>query len=239
MSTIILIHGAWHGSWCWYKLIPLLESKGHRVIAPNLPSHGIDRTPIVDISLISYVNRIKKLLEKQVDPVTIVAHSMGGIVLSELAELYPDKIYKSVYLAAFLLQNKESLMSIAQLDRDSLILPKLKIDKSNMIATFLFNDIKDVFYHDCSEEDITLASLNLTPQALNPLNTPIKISNSKFEKVPRIYIETLQDKAISNVLQKQMYTKIQPDELISINSGHSPFFAEVELLAEHINRLCV
>ena len=42
MSTYLLIHGAWHGAWCWFKIIPYLENKGHKVITPNLPGHGID-----------------------------------------------------------------------------------------------------------------------------------------------------------------------------------------------------
>ncbi len=42
MSTYVLIHGAWHGGWCWNKVVPLLEQAGHKVIAPDLPSHGKD-----------------------------------------------------------------------------------------------------------------------------------------------------------------------------------------------------
>ncbi len=62
MSTYILIHGSWHGAWCWHKVIPLLEASGHKVIAPDLPAHGHDRTPIADISLNSYVECIDDIL---------------------------------------------------------------------------------------------------------------------------------------------------------------------------------
>jgi len=51
MSTYLLIHGSWHGGWCWYKVLPRLEKAGHRVVAPDLPSLGTDRTPIAQISL--------------------------------------------------------------------------------------------------------------------------------------------------------------------------------------------
>ncbi len=43
MSTYVLIHGAWHGSWCWDKVVPLLKKKGHKVEAPDLPGHGRDK----------------------------------------------------------------------------------------------------------------------------------------------------------------------------------------------------
>lgn len=51
MSTYLLIHGAWHGGWCWYRVLPRLQKAGNRVITPDLPSLGIDRTPIAQISL--------------------------------------------------------------------------------------------------------------------------------------------------------------------------------------------
>ena len=46
MTTFVLIHGAWHGGWCWEKVAPLLEARGHRVLAPDLPGHGANRTPL-------------------------------------------------------------------------------------------------------------------------------------------------------------------------------------------------
>ena len=56
-KTFILIHGAWHGAWCWHKLIPLLEASGARVIAPDLPSMGDDTTPPAVITLDYWVQR--------------------------------------------------------------------------------------------------------------------------------------------------------------------------------------
>ena len=50
-ATLILIHGAWHGAWCWQRLAPLLEAQGRRVVAPDLPSMGEDQTPATDVTL--------------------------------------------------------------------------------------------------------------------------------------------------------------------------------------------
>jgi pimeloyl-ACP methyl ester carboxylesterase len=49
MSTFVLVHGAWHGAWCWYKIIPLLEEAGQKVVALDLPSLGMDRTSIAAV----------------------------------------------------------------------------------------------------------------------------------------------------------------------------------------------
>ena len=64
MSTYILIHGSWHGAWCWDKVVPLLKAKGHTVFTPDLPGHGQDKTPIPAITLQSYSERIGDILNK-------------------------------------------------------------------------------------------------------------------------------------------------------------------------------
>ena len=92
MSTYLLIHGAWHGAWCWYKVIPRLERAGHRVVAPDLPSLGIDRTPVAQISLDTWTDSICGLLDAQDEPVILVGHSRGGILISQAAEKRPEKI---------------------------------------------------------------------------------------------------------------------------------------------------
>ncbi|MBA3922407.1 MAG: alpha/beta fold hydrolase, partial [Nostocaceae cyanobacterium] len=110
MSTCILIHGAWHSSWCWNKVATLLEQAGHKVIAPDLPSHGKDKTPIREVTLQSYTDRICEILTELIEPVILVGHSMGGLVITQVAEQCPDKIEKLVYLCAFLPGNGESLL---------------------------------------------------------------------------------------------------------------------------------
>jgi len=58
MSTYVMVHGAWHGAWCWYKVVPLLQRAGHTVVAPDLPSLGRDRTPMGEVSLATWVDHI-------------------------------------------------------------------------------------------------------------------------------------------------------------------------------------
>ena len=78
MSNYVLIHGAWHGAWCWYKMLPLLKRVGHDVIAPDLPGLGKDMTPIDQISLESWTKGICEIVVAQPNPVVLVGHSRGG-----------------------------------------------------------------------------------------------------------------------------------------------------------------
>ena len=63
MSPFVLIHGAWQGGWCWDKTVPWLEKRGHTVLAPDLPGHGRDRTPLSMVSLSSYVDSVCKIVD--------------------------------------------------------------------------------------------------------------------------------------------------------------------------------
>ncbi|WP_461056300.1 alpha/beta fold hydrolase [Spirosoma arcticum] len=57
MITFVLVHGAWHGAWCWKKVTPLLEANGNRVLVPDLPGHGVDKTPPATVTLDDYVKK--------------------------------------------------------------------------------------------------------------------------------------------------------------------------------------
>jgi len=67
MSTYILIHGAWHGAWCWNKVVSLLEKEGHAVVAPDLPGHGDDKTPIAKVTLRAYADCVCEVINIQSD----------------------------------------------------------------------------------------------------------------------------------------------------------------------------
>src|SRR6185295_5208657 len=107
MSTYLLIHGAWHGAWCWYKVAPRLETLGHKVIAPDLPSLGTDKTPVNRVSLALWRDHVSAIIDATPEPVILVGHSRGGIVISEVAEHRPDRIRTLVYLTAFLVRAGE------------------------------------------------------------------------------------------------------------------------------------
>jgi pimeloyl-ACP methyl ester carboxylesterase len=230
-QTYILVHGAWHGAWCWYKLAPLLRRQGHRVVAVDLPGHGRDRTPIKDISLDSYVDVVEHWLKKEEAPAIVVGHSMGGIVISQLAERYPDKIANLIYLAAYLIPNGQAMSQVARSDEDSLLIHNFERNEQEGTYVPKQSVIKAALYDDCDENDVELARCLITPEPMAPQRTPLSLTDANFGRVPRIYIETLNDKAISNAVQTMMYESIRCEKVFSLRSGHSPFLSAPEELA--------
>jgi pimeloyl-ACP methyl ester carboxylesterase len=229
-----MIHGAWHGAWCWEKVIPFIEKKGHKVVAPDLPGHGDDKTPIADITLQAYTNRVCQILDEQPDPVILVGHSMGGVVITQTAEYRPEKINKLVYVTAILLQNGEFLLQHAEQDTEALVLPNLVMSEDQSYATLKQDALKEIFYADCSDEDVAFAKARLVAQAAAPFATPVSTTEEKFGRVPRAYIACLRDRAISPSLQEKFYKALPCEKVISMDSSHSPFFSAPKELANHI-----
>jgi len=237
MSTFVLVHGGWNGGWCWEKVVPLLEEAGHEAEAPDLPGSGDDPTPIPEVSLQGYADWISGVLDAQSEPVVLVGHSSGGVVISQAAEQRPDKVKLLVYLAAFLLRDGETLFSVAENETGSLILPNLVMSEDGASATIREDVIKEALFHDCSDEDAERAKSRFAPQALAPFVTSLALTEENFGRVPRVYIETLQDRAVSPSFQKEMYERLPCQKVVSMDTSHSPFFSAPEDLAGHLEFL--
>ena len=237
MGTFVLVHGGWSGGWTWEKVVPLLEEDGHKVETPDLPGSGDDQTPIPEVSLQGYADRISEVLGAQPEPVVLVGHSSGGAVISQAAEQRPDKIELLVYLAAFLLRDGEAVFSATENDTESLILPAIVMSEDQTYATLREDAIGEALCADCSDQDVERAKSMFVPQAVAPFATPLAVTEENFGRVPRVYVQTLQDRAISPSLQKEMYERLPCHKVISMNTSHSPFFSAPETLAVHLTSL--
>ena len=234
MATFVLIHGAWHGGWCWRKVVPFLEQAGHTVIAPDLPSHGDDPTPAAEVTLQSYVDRVCEVLDAQEEPVVLVGHSMGGAVITQTAEARPDKIAALVYLTAFLLPNGGANIDIAGRDPSRPLPQNTVVAPDGKTTTVRREALKEIFYQDCSDEDVAYAADHLVPQSAEPRTAKMRTTPENFGRVRRVYIECTLDNALLPEAQKEMHTALPCERVISMEAGHSPFFSQPEALARHL-----
>ncbi len=236
MSTYVLIHGAWHGGWCWEKVKSLLEQAGHTVLTPDLPGHGSDKTAVEQVTFAAYVERVCEVVNGAGEPVILVGHSLGGAVISEAAERCGARIGTLVYLCAFLLANGQTLLGTAETDQDSLVLPNLIIAENGASATVKDEAIKPTFYADCSDEDVARAKARLVPQALAAFVTPLNLS-AEPPVSKRVFIECTQDRAIPIDLQRRMVAAQRGVRVITMATSHSPFYAAPQALAGHLQAL--
>jgi pimeloyl-ACP methyl ester carboxylesterase len=225
MSTYVMIHGAWHGGWCWDQVVRRLEAAGHRAVAPDLPGHGEDPTPTAEVTLDRYAERVCEVLDAQAEPVVLTGHSMGGVVVTAAAERCPEKVRALVYLCAFLPGNGDTLMGLAGLDDTGILQHHLVISEELGSATVRDEGIVPSFYARCGAGDVATAKSRLVPQALAPLGVPVTVTPERAGRIPRYYVECTEDGAIPIALQRRMVAAHPCKRVFTLATDHSPFYS--------------
>jgi pimeloyl-ACP methyl ester carboxylesterase len=259
MATFIFLHGSFHAAWNWHRLLPLMARAGHRSIALDLPGHGRDRTPPSRVTLDTCVETVIACIDAQHEPVVLVAHSRNGIVISQTAERRPEKILGLVYLAAYLVPNGKSMMDYAITDVESLVVRNLEMALDRKFIPLLMRlfrhewvrrlcarilpahlqvhrlkcaAYREALYHDCDDDITELANVLLEAEPNWAGFSRLQLSAERYGKVPKVYIECLQDRAVTLALQRRMLAETPCHPVFSLDSSHSPFFSQPENLAQ-------
>ena len=114
MTTFVLVHGGWHGGWCWRKTARRLRDQGHDVFTPTLTGLG-ERAHLMSaaINLDTHIQDVANVIDyEDLDDVVLVGHSYGGMIIPGVAERLPGRIASLVYLDAFVPDDGDSLMSL-------------------------------------------------------------------------------------------------------------------------------
>ena len=113
MADIVLVHGAWQGSWCWRKVLPTLRAKGHRVFAVTLTGVGERAHHLApSIRLATHIDDVVAVIEtEELTRIMLVGHSYGGLLITAVADRYQERIACLVYLDAIVPRSGESWSS--------------------------------------------------------------------------------------------------------------------------------
>lgn len=234
MTDIVLVHGAWHGAWCWYRTLPIFRAAGFTPHAIDLPGHGLRN--VETQSLAAYAEAVAAKLRELPGPAIVMGHSMGGAVISAAAELEPDRIHTLVYLCAFPLMPGDTLMGLAAGDTEA-ILPQYMHGGPDGRVVVADEGIKPTFYADCADEDVALAKMLLVPQSPEPFTAEPALTDARFGRVRRTYIVCDQDKAIGPAKQRWLADRSRLAAEQTIAASHSPFFSRPAELVATVSKL--
>jgi pimeloyl-ACP methyl ester carboxylesterase len=109
MARFVLVHGAFGGAWCWEPVTGQLEAVGHTVEALDLPGSGDDETPVADVTLDAYADRVCAAPAERAEPAVLVGYSMGGVVITQATQQCDECIASLVFVCAFMPSNGQSL----------------------------------------------------------------------------------------------------------------------------------
>jgi pimeloyl-ACP methyl ester carboxylesterase len=231
MATFVMIHGAWHGGWCFDALRPLLEAKGHKMIAPDLPGMGADEASLAGVTLEGWSKFTADICRKAERPVILCGHSRGGIVISQAAEAVPESISALVYICAMLIPSGKSRADIRAENQPNPGFDAIRsaVPNGSVIKT---NGAVDIFAQLSPPELAKAAIARLAVEPDAPSNTPLHLSEDKYGSVPRHYIECLHDRAITIADQRRMQAALPCASVTTLNADHSPFLSAPHELAD-------
>ncbi len=233
MKRIVLLHGSWHGAWCWHKVAPRLRSERAEVLVPNLPGRGRDAAHPYSVTLSRMIREVATYLDPRT-PSTLVAHSRYGILATALAEAHPDRISRVVYLASYMLASGERAVDAFALDSDSYLRDHVSVDRWRARDTLAPEAYVEGLYADCSAEDIELATSLLCREPSLPAMARVRTTEAGFGRVPKAYIRLLRDRAVSPTLQDRMISRTLPERVESLDASHSAYFSIPDQLARTI-----
>lgn len=237
MTTYVLIAGAWHGSWCWSEVRPLLEASGHRVLTPDLFGMSDSVAAPVEQPIAAWAEQVANILRVEADPVVLVGHSRAGLVISEVAERVPEKVGVLIYLCAFLLQDGQTLQQIAEQADNAAVFARATVVHDDGTASIDKGAVRRLFYNETPETLAQLASQRLVPEPLSSFVTPIHVTEPRFGSVHRAYIECVRDGAIPIGTQRAMQAALPCAHLMTLHSDHSPFLSMPANLAKALEQI--
>jgi pimeloyl-ACP methyl ester carboxylesterase len=219
-TTIMLVHGAWHGSWCWAPLRDVLTARDIATAAvdnPSVTSPGSD--------LAADGDNLRAALDAIDGPVVLVGHSYGGAVISD-AGAHPN-VECLVYLSAFALDVGESVMQNELTGGEAVKLGEAMVFGDGVV-TVEPDRVVEFFYHDCTPEVAGAAAAQLKPMSMAAMAGATRAAAWREKR--SMYVVCTDDRAIPVALQRA--SAARTNEIIEMSTSHSPFLSRPDDLAD-------
>ncbi len=233
---MVLVHGAWHGAWCWATLQAELDRRGVPSLAIDLPGHGASTAPLGglhdDAAAVSAL--LDQLATRNTGPVVLVGHSYGGAVITEVAA-GRDDIAHLAYLAAFALDNGESVLGcLGSLERHDVDLAAAMVPSLDGSSTTL-DPAKAIpaLYGSCPPDAVRAALARLSPQSMASMTE--EVAGVPRDSIPSTYVVCSQDRSVHPAHQHTMAERCSQRHVL--DTDHSPFLSAVGPTADIIERI--
>lgn len=224
---IVLVHGAWHGAWCWKKLLPLLREIGFRVYTPTQTGVGERRSEQTKVNSVEiFIQDISDFLTAQdLHDVILVGHSFAGISISGVADRMPERIRHLVYLDALLLQSGQKVFDIIPPEMAA-ARRELAMQTSDGVSL----PVPDPAVLGVTDEvDAKWVKENCTPHPLSTYETTLHLDHPLGNGLPATYIAVTPHYLATT--SSRDYARSRSDwKYMEIEAGHDAMVTSPEKL---------
>jgi pimeloyl-ACP methyl ester carboxylesterase len=232
-DPVLLIHGAWQGSWTWRLLTPLLHARDLTAIALDLPGNGQDDVAPGDVSLDLYLDHIGQILDGIDGKASLVGHSGGGMVATAAAERFAERVSRVAYVAGMMLPAGMGFKALQDsVDGIAGITPHLVWSEDRLTNWAPAGKALEIFYHDCDPALAADAVSRLRPQPYGGFALVAHPTAARYGRLPRLYVEATEDRSVGIVEQRRMQALVPGALIATMATGHVPQLSAPEALAD-------
>jgi len=235
-STFVLVHGAWHGGWCWSRVAARLRERGHAVYTPTLTGLGERRHLISpQVNLDTHVEDVVNLLQfEELERVVLVGHSYAGIVISGVADRVPQRLRQLVYLDALLLEPGKSLFSDFP---PAVVEQRLKAIRETGGGVGAAAALPPAAFGVKDPADAAWVARHLTPQPVGTYLQPLLLKAPLGNGLPKTYIECTGDPIATLEPTKARVRADAGWQLRTLATGHDAMVTAPAALTELLTDL--
>ena len=238
MAGFVLIHGSWHGGWCFDLLAEELRARGHEVDAPTLPGMGGTREELNAVTLQGwgrFAAESCRAMRERVGggPVVLGGHSRGGLVISTAAEIDPEAMDGLAYICAMMLPDGMSRAGFKAMEGPNPDFDAIIIPVEDGAGTIVDPTLAGAVFAQMSPPDLVeqvLPKLTIEPHGVR--TTPVRISSERWGNVPRTYVECTLDRTIPISSQRKMQELCPGAAVVTLEADHSPYLSQPKALAD-------
>jgi pimeloyl-ACP methyl ester carboxylesterase len=228
-KTYLLVHGAWHGGWCWSKVALILRGRGHTVLTPTQTglgerSHLLSKSIDLDVFVTDIANVVRY---ENLNDVVLVGHSFGGNSISGVADIMRDRLRQLIYLDAVILENGQSVFS--QLPKD-VVEARTKAAQETSGGLSIPAPPPAAFgITDAAQTQFVQS--RFTPHPFNTFVSPLKLANKVGNDLPTTYI-ICADPIYKPLEASRNWVKAAGWKTIEIQCGHDAMVIAPDRLAD-------
>ncbi len=238
MAGFVLIHGSWHGGWCFDPVAKLLRDRGHTVVAPTLPGMGGSADEMAAVTLDgwgAFAAQHCRDLKRQMGgaPVVLAGHSRGGLVISTAAENAPEAMDALVYVCAMMLPSGMSRAEFKELEGSNPAFDGIITKIHDGVATVVDTVHAAQVFAQVSPPELVAAVLpRLVAEPHAPRSQKLHLTPGRWGSVPRTYVECTLDRTIPIASQRIMQKHSPGAKIVTLEADHSPYLSKPVELAD-------